>query len=575
MQQRKGQQRVKQETHQDRRPGDQDGAAPDASPSPAQTRDAVERLLGAGLVAPGSRAHLLLDYLLTIWHREGAVPVKAYAIALDVLGRGADFDPGTDSIVRVELGRLRKLLDLYYAGPGAHDPVRLSLPKGQSRIEAAFRPIIAPPPTETPVPSPRPAKTRRLGLVAGAVALLAGLALWGAAPLVRPAQLVVTPTQVADDDPQLATLAEGLGLHLASDLARFRTFEVVLSPPPRPSLFHRVTYRLDSRLEPAAGVESPQLTLMLIRAADGALIWSQSRPIGAEIGPSGNPGAGIARMLGEVTQRIVGPRGALEADGRARLQEIEAMWLGRPPEDFLCLLRAQAYDHGKDEALRDPARRCLTRLTRARSPVGAIWAAQSAMQLLDWSEDITAPGPERLAVALASAHRAAALDPGGADGPAAMGAALTAMGRLEDAQTALAQAAELGPHDPDIAMRQAWLACLQGDWEAGLTAIAAQTAAREAVPGWYRLPLALDALRRADVLALQDEATRILASGDRRGLILQLAAARLSGNEAAMAETRAAITAAGARPAQLAQAIGRLFPDRDLGARLFTLATAP
>ncbi|MEP4310993.1 MAG: hypothetical protein ABJ364_14720 [Lentilitoribacter sp.] len=31
--------------------------------------------------------------------------LKAYAIALDVMGRRADFDPSTDSIVRVEVAR--------------------------------------------------------------------------------------------------------------------------------------------------------------------------------------------------------------------------------------------------------------------------------------------------------------------------------------------------------------------------------------------------------------------------------------------------------------------------------------
>ncbi|TKD12532.1 hypothetical protein FBT96_20310 [Rhodobacter capsulatus] len=110
----------------------------------AQTQAAVQRLLAAGLFSAGSRAHVLLDYLIVEAHRHGPVPVKAYAIALDVLGRSAEFDPGTDSIVRVELGRLRKLLDLYYAGQGAQDPIRLSIPRGQSRVEILAAPLLRP-----------------------------------------------------------------------------------------------------------------------------------------------------------------------------------------------------------------------------------------------------------------------------------------------------------------------------------------------------------------------------------------------------------------------------------------------
>lgn len=562
--------RVTQEADQGYDPAARGTAPVAAGPSLMQTQDAVDRLIRAGLIAPGSRAHLLLDYLLTAWHRQGPVPVKAYAIALDVLGRGADFDPGTDSIVRVELGRLRKLLDLYYAGPGAHDPVRLTLPKGQSRIEATLQSPAPAPIKTTTHPAPRRWGWLFAAAVAGALAV--GAALWTALPLVHPARLVVAPTQVASTDPALATLAEGLALHLASDLARFRTFEVVLAPPPQPALFDRASYRLESRIEPLPDLGA-NLTLVLIRAADGAVILSQTRRLEAGRAPlPENPGAEIAQMLGEMVQQIVGPRGALEADGRARLAQIEATWLARPPEEFLCLLRYQGYDQTKDETRRGPARACLRRLTKARSPVGAIWAAQSAMQLLDWSEDPTARGPERLAVALASAHRAAALDPGGADGPAAMGAALTAMGQIEAAEAALTEAARLSPHDPDIAMRRAWLDCLRGDWATGLAAITAELAARGAAPGWYRLPLALAALDAGDASGLAAQAEWITASGDRRGFALSLAATRLRADTAATATALAQIAAAGATPAQLAGAIARLFPDPELGARLQALA---
>ena len=40
------------------------------------------------------------------------------------------FDPRSDSIVRVEVSRLRGRLDLYYATEGASDPVRIRVPKG-------------------------------------------------------------------------------------------------------------------------------------------------------------------------------------------------------------------------------------------------------------------------------------------------------------------------------------------------------------------------------------------------------------------------------------------------------------
>ncbi|WP_106754930.1 hypothetical protein [Pannonibacter carbonis] len=59
-----------------------------------------------------------------------AVTLKGYTIATEALGRGADFNPTTDPIVRVEAARLRKRLQDYYAGTGRDDPIRIDIPKG-------------------------------------------------------------------------------------------------------------------------------------------------------------------------------------------------------------------------------------------------------------------------------------------------------------------------------------------------------------------------------------------------------------------------------------------------------------
>lgn len=53
------------------------------------------------------------------------------AIAVDVFGRAADFDPQIDAIVRVEARRLRRDLDSYYGGEGRHDLVLITVPKGR------------------------------------------------------------------------------------------------------------------------------------------------------------------------------------------------------------------------------------------------------------------------------------------------------------------------------------------------------------------------------------------------------------------------------------------------------------
>ena len=46
------------------------------------------------------------------------------------LGRGENFNPQIDPIVRVEAIRLRAALARYYAGAGSRDPVVIEMPRG-------------------------------------------------------------------------------------------------------------------------------------------------------------------------------------------------------------------------------------------------------------------------------------------------------------------------------------------------------------------------------------------------------------------------------------------------------------
>jgi adenylate cyclase len=56
--------------------------------------------------------------------------LKQYTIAVKALGRSSGFDPQTDTIVRVQAGRLRRALQRYYDTLGVDNPVIIELPKG-------------------------------------------------------------------------------------------------------------------------------------------------------------------------------------------------------------------------------------------------------------------------------------------------------------------------------------------------------------------------------------------------------------------------------------------------------------
>jgi serine/threonine protein kinase len=59
-----------------------------------------------------------------------AAEIKEYSIGAEAFGRGVDFDPRIDSVVRVVARRVRDRLAEYYRGEGRDDPIIIQLPKG-------------------------------------------------------------------------------------------------------------------------------------------------------------------------------------------------------------------------------------------------------------------------------------------------------------------------------------------------------------------------------------------------------------------------------------------------------------
>jgi hypothetical protein len=102
-------------------------------PAAAQ-RDEIRKELGRIVASARFRSSLRLTGFITFVVEAtlagGAGKIKGYTIAIGALGRGSDFDPQTDAIVRVEAGRLRQALARYYAGEGSDDPLVIDIPRG-------------------------------------------------------------------------------------------------------------------------------------------------------------------------------------------------------------------------------------------------------------------------------------------------------------------------------------------------------------------------------------------------------------------------------------------------------------
>jgi hypothetical protein len=178
----------------------------------------ILRQLAASVVQSGalgrSRSYARLLEFLVECAGSGRTP-KELEIAIEVFGRGADFDPSQDSMVRVYAHNLRQKLEQYYATAGRSEPRQLALARGEYRISLveqsapAEDPISVAQPAAAAQPQLAQAPRPRWHFAAAAAALLgvgmalgAGIALQRAPPI--PAAAAVAKSQLwaglLDDD---------------------------------------------------------------------------------------------------------------------------------------------------------------------------------------------------------------------------------------------------------------------------------------------------------------------------------------------------------------------------------------
>jgi hypothetical protein len=93
-------------------------------------RAELQSVLGSQLFARSPTLAQLLTYLCEKMFAHQTDQIKEYSVALEVFGRHETFDQDSDSIVRVQVNRLRKRLAEYYAGEGATHELRLTIPVG-------------------------------------------------------------------------------------------------------------------------------------------------------------------------------------------------------------------------------------------------------------------------------------------------------------------------------------------------------------------------------------------------------------------------------------------------------------
>lgn len=102
----------------------------DSDISPAEVKDALNRVLNSPSFKEAERLKSFLEYIVTETLEGRERQLLGKNIVSDVYGRTSDHDATTVNVVRVDAGRLRRRLDSYYANEGAGDTVKITVPKG-------------------------------------------------------------------------------------------------------------------------------------------------------------------------------------------------------------------------------------------------------------------------------------------------------------------------------------------------------------------------------------------------------------------------------------------------------------
>ncbi len=485
-------------------------------PSAAAVAAVLDRVLASEEFANAPRLQRFLRYVVEGTLAGRARELRAYAIAVDVFDRPADFDPQSDSLVRVEAGRLRQKLAAYAAAAGSQDPLRITLPKGG--YVPAFEP------REVPAPAPTPSsKWRRWLPMAAMLAVIATIAagsivLWRAVlldqaatsdPVLagRPAPAIgVLPFTALDADPAsaatTATAAAALTALVTADLVRFRqlfvlaersaaTLTATAADPIQAAAAAALDFVVDGTVRQTPG--GLVVTASLIETADGQAVWSDSfsEPESARA---------VLDLEDEIARAIVTalaqPYGILSqqltraADQRALPDSLAS---------YRCILLADRYYASYAAADYATALQCL-KAALEREPDYAHGWAYLAYLLLDDLRYGYARGTADLDLqqAAAAARRAVALEPENAVAQRALAAVLFTAGDVAGFRRQAERALALNPNDSDALADLGGKLAYSGEWERGLAMRERAMQLNPAHPPAYHLPFVFDAIRRGD-----------------------------------------------------------------------------
>lgn len=499
-------------------------------PPRAEVEAALARIQEWPGLARSPQLAKFLNYIVSARLDGNEAGIKAYSIAVDVFGRPQSFDPQNDPIVRVQARRLRAVLEEYYAGEGASEPVIFYLPVGRYIPEFRAREGEPAPATDESVvtgfsPPKLPMGAERSWLARLDDIVLLVVLVFVALGIAIVMTQVLAPRQVriAVPQPPVVSVSEftsvaagatpspsvaGLAVELVTDLGLFPFIDAVYlqrngqaARPAKPANFEL------SGISRTEGGEM-QITASLKRSGTDTAVWSLTEKVEAADFPNS-----IDRLSQAFADQLGAADGPLYTDAMQWLATNAD--LGGNETDYLCGLLFARYRESARPDDNERARACVNGLLRVQSesPFGL---AMSSTLLLDAARRTQPPSardPEPIAQAERQIEEALALAPTSSPVWREYANFLEQVGRLGEAEAAFTSALQLNPSNVDAFAGYARLLSLRSKSEKGETMAAEALRRAPTPPYWYHEAPAVNALRNGDnaEALIQAEA---LAAGD-------------------------------------------------------------
>lgn len=477
-------------------------------------RGALEELLAWEAMKRSPQLAAFLTYVVEARLRGDADNVKAYSIAVDVLGRGEDFDPQSDPIVRVQARRLRNLLSTFYDSGLSRSPVRIQLPVGRyvpdfvtREVPPAISDHVLPSGSDPQASGARSSSSRNGWLVgiAATIILAAAIIFWPSLAErtngINAASQPQMPIIIVEEFENLASdqygppLTGGLAVELVSHFsafhdisARYGGLQAALSPAEQ--ALGRPIFRLTGVARRVA--EGIQYSALLTVGLSDTGLASVDFVVPLT---DGRPSLTLSEVARYIAMRIGSPRGVMHQQAREWL--VTAAAADQPLQIYPCIVAYSLYRETRSETDTARVKACSDRLAEQYWEAEAI----SAKILADasWVEGITTEqGDALLAAAEAKAVAVRDSHPDASFAWSAAAHVSLLKGDLELARNRYNSSLQLNPAANDVRADYAHVLAKVGNWADSMRLTRGAMEAEGEPPSWYYLTPALHALRMGD-----------------------------------------------------------------------------